>query len=217
MHPEIKRLRLVDRWKGFKKAVDTLGVAYDNPFTAGGYVIATMLTNVEDSDMDVFFRTRDACEEAVRAAKKLDLVQYETARATRLKNNIDLVHYQFTDPETMIAGFDIRACMVAFDYSGGWFQHEEAISDIQSKKMILTQFTGADAITSIQRIAKYGNRGLKLDRMEAAKLALAIQHYTYPVEMEGSSLLSPYTDRDFKNEFWDHEFNKADGRGGGGY
>lgn len=219
MHEEIARNNLTNCFHKFRLVVDALGVQQFNPYTAGGWVVSPMLGH-KPGDMDLFFRTELGFEAALAAAKTRDDVKFETKRAVRLELcglKVDLVRYEFSSPEKMIDGFDIRACMVGFDYEGNWFADPEALEDIRSRHMFLRQFTGTEAVSAITRVAKYGNRGLVLDRDQAAKLAMALTRYTYPVEMEMGSLQAPMKEANFINDFWNHDFNKADGRGGGGY
>lgn len=219
MDAEIAQNNLQYTYQKFRLVVESLGVQQFNPYTAGGWVASPMLGH-SAGDMDLFFRTELGFAGALATAHGSEAVEFETKRAVRVNVcgvKVDLVRYEFSSPQKMIDGFDIRACMVGFDYEGNWFADPEALEDIRSKRMFLRQFTGTEAVSALVRIAKYGNRGLVLDRANAAKLAMALTRYTYPVEMEMRSLQSPMKPDDFINDFWNHDFNKADGRGGGGY
>lgn len=221
MDEEIKVHKLTTAYRKFQLVAETLRISHFNPYTAGGWVVSPMLGHCA-GDMDLFFRTELAFDVAMSEAKTRDDIElkFETKRAVRLELcgiKVDLVRYEFASPQKMIDGFDIRACMVGFDYEGNWFADPDAVEDIRSKQMFLRQFTGTEAVSAITRVAKYGNKGLVLDRDQAAKLALALTKYTYPVEMEMRNIHAPVKEADFLNDFWNHDFNKADGRGGGGY
>ena len=161
------------------EAKTLLAAAYPTPgaFAAGG-AVTSVFTEKPINDVDVYFRTQRAFEEAVIGA-------YEdgywcvaaSRRAVTFSDGgriVQYMHFGFFDtPSDIFAAFDFTVCMGAYDYDAKEFVLHDDFLRHNSQRFLRFNPGTRFPLASATRVLKYQQRGYTIGKGDVLKIALA--------------------------------------------
>ena len=131
---------------------------------AGSYMSSQFNNKIVNNDVDIYFHS---IEHAVLWCKingvSMPAIQLNLCgKVLHKSRTVNLITgIPFTDARDLIAGFDIRACAIAYDPQvDKAIAVEGAIEDCESKRIIWQ--TGARNVT-VRRLLKYLQKGFNID------------------------------------------------------
>jgi hypothetical protein len=136
---------------------------------AGSYMSSHFNNEIKNNDVDIYFHSLEHAKLWCKInGVKMPEIQFDLCgkviHRTRVVNVI--VGVPFTDARDLIAGFDIRACAIAYDpLANKAIAVEGAVEDCQSKRIVWQ--VGARNVT-VRRLLKYIEKGFKVDHHQNA-------------------------------------------------
>lgn len=147
-------------------------------FLAGG-AIASKFTNKPINDFDVYFKSRESFESAVKQAYSSGFwcVSLTSRAITFKKGNwaYQFMHFKFfPQPCDIFDTFDFTCCMGAIDFDAGQFVfHPRFLSDLSRRELVFNHNT-AFPLASGFRVMKYIDKGFTISRKEWIKVVTAV-------------------------------------------
>lgn len=147
---------------------------FKGAYIAGG-AVTSVFTNTEIADVDVFFKTKEAFENAVVDAVEdgLYLVNVSKRALTFAygKEIIQLCYTGFFEtPDDIFQSFDFTVCMGALDLDSGEFTLHSDFLKHNSQRFLKFNPKTKYPIASMQRIFKYQKKGYTIGRGEQLKV-----------------------------------------------
>ena len=161
-----------------QKIVKQFDAKFTGCFIAGGALTATF-TNKSIKDFDLYFKTKEAFEEAIHYAYDHDFwcVSVSGRAITFVKSDqiYQLMWFRFfPTPEAIFESFDFTCCMAALDVDTHEFNlHPRFLIDASRRDIVFNPGT-AFPLASGFRILKYQQRGYTIQKREWMKLIAAI-------------------------------------------
>lgn len=154
--------------------------AYPTPgaFAAGG-AITSVFTNTDINDVDVYFRSREAFEEAVAAAYSEGYwCLASSKRAVTFSLNggtpIQYMHFDFfPTADDIFKAFDFTICMGAYDYDAQEFVLHDDFMKHNAQRFLRFNPGTRFPLASATRVLKYQQRGYTIGKGDILKIALA--------------------------------------------
>jgi len=151
---------------------------------AGGFIRAYYAGEVP-SDMDLYFETKDQCQEACTLLRNAEWKQvYETKEATSFtKNNkiVQVISFINGGAEEILSKFDFTVCQVAIDgieknsadeLKGILLMHNDFFEHLASRLLVFTN--SSRPLSSLKRVIKYIKRGYSICDGNIIRIARAI-------------------------------------------
>lgn len=149
-------------------------------FAAGG-AATSVFTNSEIKDVDVYFKTREAFENAVADAY-YDWRWWCVAHSKRAVTFADgdriiqFMHFDFFPTAADIfAAFDYTVCMGAYDYDTGEFVLHDDFMKHNAQRFLRFNPGTRYPLASATRVLKYQQRGYTIGKGDMMKIALAVR------------------------------------------
>lgn len=139
-------------------------------FLAGGALRLTVDPEDEVQDIDLFFETKEALNEALNYYDNSGLYksvfrcpkgELFTYRNLNTAMKVQLVAKEFYSPQEAIASFDIIAGCAAWD-GERFYKNRKFISDVLNKRLSINTVTYPRS--TMRRVAKYVDKGYRLTR-----------------------------------------------------
>lgn len=151
----------------------TKEVILSNTYLAGG-CIASQLLGEEVKDYDFFLRDDgNECRAIMRFFGKVkDVKSSANAKTLQVKDGpmLQLVNSRKGTPENIVAEFDFRHCQNYFD-KGKLFLDPRALESILFREL---DYTGQPGPSTLMRVARFLNRGWKIQPKTYLKLLQTI-------------------------------------------
>lgn len=136
-------------------------------FIAGGFVRRILLKEKLETDIDLFFKTKEEFDtvysyfeknEKCNKIRKTDTNITYIVEINNSKYKIQLININyFNSIEEVLDSFDFTICMVGLDNKNDLYAGIRSLWDISRKRLVVNHITYA--ISSIRRLYKYGNQG----------------------------------------------------------
>lgn len=156
-----------------------LGAAYSIPgaFAAGG-AVTSVFTNTDIKDVDVYFKTREAFENAVAGAYDDGFwCVASSKRAVTFSDNgriVQFMHFDFfPTAEDIFKAFDYTVVMGAYDYDTGEFVLHDDFMKHNAQRFLRFNKGTRFPLASLTRVLKYQQRGYTIGKGDMLKIALA--------------------------------------------
>lgn len=163
-------------------------------WVAGGAVRDFFAGRKVSSDVDIFFRNRDAYEFAkarMTSDKELPIIfsSEQTLVTVRNKHKIQLVGSHFFDsPAMTISEFDFTVCSAAVD-AERVYMHETFLMDLAGRHLVINKLTYP--LSTLQRLQKYILKGFTACNGTFLDLARALQTVDLQNASENTFLFYP--------------------------
>lgn len=161
----------------FKKLKDAAG----HMLPAGGFIAGGALTSVFSnkpiSDIDIYFKSKEAFEDAIFDAYDDGLWAHAASdRSITFVDNgrvVQFIYFEFFETaEAVFDAFDFTCCMAAWDIDAkDWVFHPDFMKHVAQRYLSFhpgTRFPFA----SLLRVAKYQQRGYSIGRGDLLQIAL---------------------------------------------
>ncbi len=153
-----------------------------NAMIAGG-TIASLFTNKEINDIDVYFRNENDLAGFITEICESEWIVSSTSKATLFYYKVQdekeplpvqLIHFSyFNSPKEVFDSFDFTVCMGAFDFQTEEFVlHSDFLKHNAQKILKFNQHTSFPLISMI-RTNKYQDKGYSISKPEIFKILLA--------------------------------------------
>lgn len=146
-------------------------------FLAGG-CFKDLLIGRKPKDYDVFFRTYEDFVEAVAQCKADCNLLYETPRSVAYENGstvIELVCYDFGEPEKILEDFDFTVCQMAYD-RGELICSERFFEDLAARRLVIVSVPSPTRTFSrMVRYCGYGFQPTLYTSREIGEMLIAIK------------------------------------------
>ncbi len=156
-----------------------LEAAYSTPgaFAAGG-AVTSVFTNSDIKDVDVYFKTREAFENAVAGAYDDGYwCVASSKRAVTFSDNgriVQFMHFDFfPTAEDIFKAFDYTVVMGAYDYDSGEFVLHDDFMKHNAQRFLRFNKGTRFPLASLTRVLKYQQRGYTIGKGDMLKIALA--------------------------------------------
>lgn len=148
-------------------------------FAAGG-AVTSVFTGADIRDVDVYFKTRAAFEDAVFSAYDDGLwcVAASKRAVTFSDRNriVQLMHFDFfPTAQAIFDAFDYTICMGAYDYDSREFVFHDDFLKHNSQRFLKFNAGTRYPIASATRVLKYQQRGYTIGKGDMMKIALAVR------------------------------------------
>lgn len=147
-----------------------------NSFIAGG-ALTSIFTGQPINDVDLYFKTKEAFMDAVRAAYGEGLwCVAATDRAVTFAYGEDIIQLMLFDffdtAEAIFSAFDFTACMAAYDVDRETFVFHPDFFKHNAQRHLSFHSGTRYPFGSLLRTIKYRERGYKLGRGDLLRIAL---------------------------------------------
>lgn len=148
----------------------------DGAFIAGG-ALTSVFTNKPIRDVDFYFKSRKAFEEAIQQAYDENLwCTTATDRAVTFVQGdsvIQLMHFEFfPDAAAVFDAFDFTVCMAAYDIDAGEFVFHENFFKHAAQRYLSFHSGTRYPFGSLLRVLKYQQRGYTLSKGDLLRISL---------------------------------------------
>lgn len=146
-------------------------------FAAGG-AVTSVFTNATINDVDVYFKTRQAFEEAVESAYEDGLwCVASSKRAVTFSDSNNIRQYMhfdfFPTAQDIFNAFDFTVVMGAYDFDTQEFVFHDDFLKHNSQRFLRFNAGTRYPLASATRVLKYQQRGYTIGKGDILKIALA--------------------------------------------
>ncbi len=150
---------------------------FKGSYVAGG-AITSVFTNAPINDIDLYFKTKLAFEEAVLDAYDngwwcVDL----SKRSITFSDNgsiVQMMHFDFFEtPADIFKAFDFTVCMAAYDYDAKEFVFHDDFLKHNSQRFLKFNTGTRYPLASATRVLKYQGRGYTIGKGDVLRIVLA--------------------------------------------
>lgn len=151
-------------------------------FVAGG-ALTSVFTGCKINDVDLYFKSREAFEEAIRDAYEDGLwcVDISKRAVTFAHDNsiVQMMHFDwFTDAHAIFDAFDFTCCMGAYDVDAEAFVLDERFLKHASQRHLSFHSGTRFPFGSLLRVLKYQARGYTIGKSDLIRIALCCNEAT---------------------------------------
>jgi hypothetical protein len=145
-------------------------------FVAGG-ALTSAFTGTPINDVDLYFKSQVAFEEAVHAAydENLWCVDMSKRAVTFARDNciVQMMHFDwFSDAPAIFEAFDFTCCMGAYDVDAEAFVFDDRFLKHASQRHLSFHSGTRFPFGSLLRVLKYQKRGYTIGKSDLIRIAL---------------------------------------------
>ena len=145
-------------------------------FVAGG-ALTSVFTGTAIADVDYYFKSREAFEDAIHGAydENLWCVSASDRAVTFVRDNsiLQFMHFDFFDSaQSIFDAFDFTACMAAYDIDAKAFVFHDDFFKHASQRHLSFHSGTRYPFGSLLRVLKYQARGYSIGKGDLLRIAL---------------------------------------------
>ena len=150
-------------------------------YIAGGFLTSHFYDNTVYSDIDIFFRNKEGFEtiKDLITSYAYRKQYHETDNAISFSDvgtPLQLISFQFGEPESVINTFDLSVCQIAMDFGSNEFYYGRLFKNNYRGgiKMMNYNEKSSTPFQTLFRIIKYKRKGFDIPDWDLLKATLAI-------------------------------------------
>ena len=151
---------------------------------AGG-ALTSVFSNQPINDFDIYFKSKEGFERVNNTMKIHNKVLFETSSAITYEYSIttrritqtykvQLIKFNFGEPDEIIKNFDFTICQAAYDFEMETFHFNGHFFKHLAQKKLVYNPNCLKPFSSLVRTKKFEQRGYTISKLELLKVAISI-------------------------------------------